>query len=100
VVLFALPLHAEPPQGLAVLYGETLGAAQGCPGVAPDRLTATVDRAAKHLKEVAGTDSEADAAAKDFAVGMSRGRRDIVDGVLTCAQAESEFSNLERDLAP
>jgi hypothetical protein len=103
VILLAALLPAaaadEPkPAVIAGLYGETLGAASACPAIAPARVAAAADLVAGHLRAVFGA-AAADEAAKPLEEGIARGKRAIAQGLLTCAQAESELGNLEHDLS-
>jgi hypothetical protein len=87
------------PEALAALYGRTLGAAAECPSVSRARLEAAAELAAAHIKARApGAPAQA-AAGTELAKGIDRGTGDVRSGALTCAQAESELGNLERDLA-
>ena len=104
VLLAALVLvQAQAPgkaETLATLYGRTLGAAADCPGISRERLEAAATQVSAHLKAMAQGDEAAQAAAgTELARSIDRGNRDVRSGVLTCAQAESEFGNLEHDLA-
>jgi len=102
-LILPAPLLAEPQPGaaerLAALYGRTLGAAASCRAVAAARVETVAQQAADHLKAVAQTEADAGAAAARLAASIARGRRAIASGIETCAQAESEFVDLERDLA-
>jgi len=91
--------QAGPPGALAALYGRTLGAAAECKGITRERLEQAAHKASAHLKALAPSEAAQSAAATDLANGIERGTRDVSSGAVTCAQAESEFGNLEHDLA-
>jgi hypothetical protein len=100
VTSFAALLIAQaPPAGkaeaLADLYGQTLGAASQCQGVAPEQLATVARKAADHIKVVAAGDA---AAATSLDGGIARGRRAVASGAESCAQAESEFADLAHEL--
>jgi hypothetical protein len=90
------PTRAE---SLAELYGRTLGAAAECKDIARPRIDAAARAAAAHVKKVAKSEAERSAAGRILAANADRGGRDVRSGFVTCAQAESELGNLERDLA-
>jgi hypothetical protein len=101
---FAVLLMAQtPPAGkaavLAALYGQTLGAADQCNGIAPERLEAVAQKAADHVKALAAGEAAANAAAPSLSDGIARGRRAVASGAESCAQAESEFADLEHELS-
>jgi hypothetical protein len=101
--IFATLLIAQSPPGtkaetLAGLYGETLGAAAGCPARAPGRLQALAQKASARIKATARDPADAEAAGAQLEDGIARGRREIESGRETCAQAESELDNLEHEL--
>ena len=103
--IIAAVLIAQSPtetkaEALAGLYGETLGAASECPALSQERLAAVAQKASARVKSTARNPAEADAAGTRLADGIARGRREIVSGRETCAQAESEFHNLEHELGP
>jgi hypothetical protein len=105
MTMFAAILVAQSPaadraEGLAGLYGETLGAAAACPALAPARLEALAQKASARIKAVARDKAEAEVAGTALADGIAHGRREIESGRETCAQAESEFADLEHELAP
>lgn len=98
IVLAQAP-QPSPPEALAALYGRTLGAAAECRSVSRSRLETAAERASAHVKARAqGAPAQA-AAGAELAKGIDRGNRDVLSGAITCAQAEAEFGNLERDLA-
>ncbi|HZT52710.1 MAG TPA: hypothetical protein VFA22_12280 [Stellaceae bacterium] len=103
VALAAFVLAQAPQPGaaeaLAGLYGRALGAASECQGIARERLEAAAQAAAAHVKALAKNGAAQQAAGAELARGVDRGSRDVKSGALTCDQAESEFGNLERDLA-
>jgi hypothetical protein len=92
------PATATKAETLAGLYGETLGAASSCPGLLRERLDAVTRLASAHLKVEADKPRTEDALSGRLADGIERGRRAVASGGETCAQALSEFDNLERDL--
>ena len=101
--MFAAILIAQSPAAgkaelLAGLYGETLGAAAECPAMTHERLDAVTQQAAAHIKAAASDRAVSDAAGAQLADGIARGRREIESGIETCAQALSEFDNLEHEL--
>jgi hypothetical protein len=98
-VMLAQAPQAGRPEALAALYGRTLGAAAECEGITRTRLQAVAEKASAHLKTLAPSEVGQSAAAADLAKGVERGDRDVRSGAVTCAQAESEFANLEHDLA-
>jgi len=102
-LLAAVVLAQAPAPGkaeaLAALYGRTLGAAAECTGITRERLEAAAAQASAHVKAVAPGEAAQAAAGAELARGIDRGNRDVRTGVITCAQAESEFGNLEHDLA-
>ncbi len=91
-----LPTKAE---SLAELYGRTLGAAAACEKIGRPRIDAAAAAASAHIKALAKDDVGRTAAGRILADNVDRGGRDVQDGLITCAQAESELSNLEHELA-
>ena len=101
--IFAALLIAQSPPAtkaelLADLYGPTLGAAASCPAMAHARLDALAQKASGRVKATARDAAEIEAAGTRLAEGIARGRREVESGSETCAQAESEFDNLEHEL--
>ena len=95
-------VQAQAPgkaEALASLYGRTLGAAAGCTGITRERLETAAARASAHLKAMTQGEAAQSAAGAELARSIDRGNRDVRTGAITCAQAESEFGNLEHDLA-
>lgn len=90
---------ATKAQSLAELYGETLGAAAQCPAVTPARLDALTAKASQRIKSLATDGADATAAGGLLVDSVARGRAEVTSGAETCAQAESEFVQLERELA-
>jgi hypothetical protein len=104
MVLAAALIAQSPPatkaELLADLYGEALGAAASCPAVAHERLDALAQMASARVKATARDAAEIEAAGQRMAESVARGRRAVGSGSETCAQALSEFDNLEHELAP
>ena len=101
MILAALLLaatQATKAETLAGLYGETLGAASSCADLPHDRLDVVTKLAAAHLKSEADKPKAEAVLSNRLADGIERGRRAIGTGGETCAQALSEFDDLERDL--
>jgi hypothetical protein len=94
----AQPAPAGKALSLAELYGRTLGAAAQCPAVSAARLGALAEKAALRVKSLAHGPAEAEAAGGRLSDFVARGRRDVANGAETCAQAQSEFANLEHEL--
>lgn len=101
-ILAALLIAQSPPATkaalLADLYGETLGAAASCPAVARERLDALAQKASARVKATAHDAAEIEAAGTRLADSVARGRRAVESGSETCAQATSEFDDLEHEL--
>jgi hypothetical protein len=98
-VVLAQAAQPSPPEALAALYGRTLGAAAECKTVTRGRLEAAAEMASARLKALARDAAAQSAAGAALAKGIDRGTRDVLSGAITCTQAETEFGNLERDLA-
>jgi len=96
--LLAQASPASKAQGLAELYGETLGAAAECPTVTPARIDALTTKASARIKLVAADAADATTAGGVLVDFVARGRAEVQSGEETCPQAESEFSQLEREL--
>lgn len=108
VIVAAFVLVQAPPiqapqitqsEGLAELYGRTLGAASQCPDVARQRIDDATAKASARIKTLAANDAERTAAGTVLARAADVGSRDVESGATTCVQAESELANLERELA-
>ncbi|HXQ51934.1 MAG TPA: hypothetical protein VN802_12620 [Stellaceae bacterium] len=100
VLLVAQSPPAGKAQSLADLYGQTLGAAAECKTIAAARLVAVAEKAAERIKALTGGDEAAAAAATSLGDGIERGHRAVASGAESCAQAASEFANLEHELGP
>jgi hypothetical protein len=102
VAMVASALLVQAPAGmaesLAGIYGRTLGAAAQCTEIDRKRLDAVAELASAHVKALAQGPAEAASAGKTLADAMARGSGEVQSGLVTCAQAESELDNLERDL--
>jgi 2-methylisocitrate lyase-like PEP mutase family enzyme len=96
--MLAQAAPATKAQSLALLYGETLGAAALCPAVTPARIDALTTKASAHVKILATGAADATAAGGQLVDAIARGRAQVETGAETCAQAESEFDQLEREL--
>lgn len=101
--MFAASLLAQvapetKAEGLAELYGRTLGSAAQC-SVGRDRLDGAAQLASARLKSLAQDDAERTTAGMRLAAAIDQGGRDVANGLVTCAQAESDFTNLEHELA-
>jgi hypothetical protein len=96
--MLAQAAPATKAQGLALLYGETLGAAALCPAVTPARIDVLTTKASARIKGLATDAADANAAGGQLVDSIARGRAEVDSGEETCAQAESEFSQLEREL--
>ncbi len=103
-VIFAAVVLVQAPQatqseGLAELYGRTLGAAAQCQDIARQRIDEAAAKASARIKILAASDAERTAAGMVLARAADVGSRDVESGATTCVQAESELANLERELA-
>jgi hypothetical protein len=98
VVLVAAAPPPSKVETLAELYGETLGAAASCPNLPRARLDAVTKLAAAHLKAELDQPAAERAVSARLDAGIERGRQAVASGGETCAQAMSEFDNLESDL--
>ena len=98
VILVAAAAPLTKLEALAGLYGETLGAAASCPDLPRARLDMVTTLATAHLKAELEQPAAEPAVSRQLDAGIARGRHAVASGGETCAQALSEFDNLERDL--
>lgn len=84
---------------LAAIYGRTLGAAAQCNTATRARIDHAAALASAHVKHLAANPADERAAGKALDAGVARGSRDVASGATTCAQAASEFGDLEHELA-
>jgi len=94
----AAPTADEMVQS-ALAIGRAVGAATGCPDIAPSRVKSVGDRFTSVLDKLAGNSQNSAAVHDAYVQGMAFGQRAIATHQTDCPTADRDLANQERAVA-